>query len=87
MDSDAVRVRAESWSRRLRAKMHNVGKLAGLALVVLALFNILGPRFTDLEAIAPYRPVFATLLIPPITDALVADLVVLAVGLVVAWWG
>lgn len=68
MDSKAERVLAESWLRRLRTKPHLVVKLAGLGLVVLALFNIVGPHVTNLEAVAPYRPVFALLilrLLPP----------------------
>ena len=56
-----------------------------MGLVALALYNVLAP-LVGLEAVAPYRRVFATLLIPPITPSLLADLVVLAAGLVLLRW-
>jgi hypothetical protein len=75
----------ELWSRR-RQWRHLGVTLVGVVLVALASPNIVAPVVTDLEAIAPYRRVFATLLIPPITPPLLPDPVVLAAGLLLLWW-
>jgi len=73
-------IRARGWLR--------VGvRLIGLALVFLALFNLVGPAFTSHTAVAPYRaPIVSTLSLNA-SSAFITDLLVLGVGLVMAWWG
>lgn len=87
MDFDRARTGIEIAWIRVRAHAHTGLRVVGIALVLLAVFNMYGVAFTDHTAFAPYRPFVTDALELGFLTAYVADLLVLGVGLILAWWG
>lgn len=87
MDFDRARTEIEIAWIRVRAHAHTGLRLVGVALVLLAVFNMYGVYLTEHTAFAPYRPFITDALGIDFLTAYVADLLVLGVGLVFAWWG
>jgi len=84
---DGLKINAEVAWIRTRGWLHLGVQLLGLALVFLAVFNLAAPAFTSFGAVAPYRaPIVSTLQLS-MSGVFIADLAVLGVGLVLAWWG
>jgi hypothetical protein len=87
MDTQRLAIHAEVAWIRARGWLRVGLRLAGLALVFLALFNMAGPLFSTHSAIAPYRVPIASALSLTAGAVYITDLIVLGVGLAVAWWG
>jgi len=88
MELDRARIHAEIAWIRLRGYGHTAVKIAGFALVLLAVFNMAAVHFTTFEAVAPYREPIATLIhLEWGAATLIPDLLVFTAGLILAWWG
>jgi len=84
---DDWRIDAEIAWVRIRGWLHVSLRVIGLGLVCLAIWNLLGPAVSEYGAIAPYREPISVGLGLTQGSRYVADLLVLGIGLVVAWWG
>jgi hypothetical protein len=72
---------------RTRSKLRTLLRAVGIGLVLLAAFNLYGATVTTHTPFAPYRSVFvSTLQLAEPFGVYVADLLVLGIGLVVAWF-
>jgi len=85
MSVEEYRTRAEVAWIRIRSKLRVGLRAAGLLLVLLAIFNVFGPVVAEVAPVAPYRAPLTDL--ASLRSPLYADLIVLTIGLVVAWWG
>ena len=87
MDAERFAVTAEVAWIRVRGWLRVGLRLLGLGLVFLALFNLAGPLLSTHSAFAPYRDPLVSVLSLEAGAAFVADVLLLGVGLIVAWWG
>jgi len=87
MIPDRVLIAFEVVGLRTRGYLHLAIQAAGIALVLLAIHNAIGWALLGTEPLAPYRPPVTALLSNAPAAASLADLVVLGVGLVLAYWG
>jgi hypothetical protein len=87
MDLERVRIAGEVALVRLRTYLHVAVRSIGIAIVLLVMWNVFGAAVTGSRPLAPYRPIAIEFLGVSPYSALVADLVALAIGLVLARWG
>jgi|GEM_PF-2283130 len=87
MDTERLAIDAEVIWVRTRGWLRVCLRLFGLGLVILAIYNLVGPAFSRYGAVAPYRAPVVSVLSLDTGAAYIADVLVLGVGLVVSWWG
>jgi hypothetical protein len=85
MDRDRARVTAEAYGIRGRGWLRSGIRLLGIVAVLLGAYNLLlAPFLVTPELVTVYRDVAASLFVLP--SPILADIALMAVGAVVAWF-
>jgi len=80
-----MKLNAEIYGTRAKAKLRLALQLAGLLAVALGAFNLLAVPVTNLAAIAPYRT-GAIMIAGESGVFYLSDIVVMVIGSIVVWW-
>lgn len=81
-----MKLNAEIYGTRAKAKLRLALQLAGLLAVALGAFNLLAVPVTNLAAIAPYRA--GTIIVAGESGGVfyLSDIAVMVAGSVLVWW-
>lgn len=87
MDVDRMKINAETGAIRLRSKLRFFVSVAGMAMVLLAVFNLLIVRFGFTPAFSQYRSFLEGVMYYETGQAVYfADILLFAIGSVLAWF-
>jgi hypothetical protein len=86
MDFERVKLNAEIYGTRAKAKMRLALQLAGLLAVALGAYNLLAAPVMQTELWAPYRVFGAVYSSQEEVAFFVGDFVAMAAGAAIVWW-
>jgi hypothetical protein len=86
MDFERVKLNAEIYGTRAKAKLRLILQITGIALVILAAYNLLVAPAMQTELWAPYRVFGAVYSSQEEVAFFVGDFVAMAAGAAIVWW-
>jgi hypothetical protein len=86
MDFERVKLNAEIYGTRAKAKLRLVLQIAGIALVILGAYNLLIAPAMQTELWAPYRMFGSVYSSKEEVGFYIGDFVAMAAGAAVVWW-
>lgn len=86
IDVESAKISGEVAWIRLRTRIRLMISLIGIGLVLVAVFNMYAPAYTDFAAVAPYREPVLSMTGLRDGATYIADLLVLGIGLILGWF-
>jgi hypothetical protein len=86
MDFERLKVNAEIYGVKAKAKLRFALQLAGIALLALGAYNLLVVPLFETDLWAPYRVFGGVYSSKEEVGFYVGDFVAMAVGAAIAWW-
>jgi hypothetical protein len=86
MDWQRLRISAETTAIRVRSRVRLAIALVGIGLVLLGGYNLFGAPLTDGVTLTFYRDVLVAVGLEEYAITYLAEVVVIAVGAVLAWF-